>query len=503
MFILVLIIYIFLIPLSTCKYAVEHFSNNVYYNSLPWSSYNRMFKRNIHFINFPKSSLPASERALLDKTQSVRSYPEQASCKPSAYSATESHSIVNENLLTYNLKYICIGFVSASNASSNSIIARCKTREDWVNISYLLLLDSLFVEMKKSNNVNASFPYYITLEPWNGQKGTFTFTNQGNGPYKLIKDNPQIQYEDTKINLNAVVGKRKNLLFPYKKGNEIQKLGIEKDTFINTKAFYLENENVAGKTLQFTKQGNNKYIVFSKDFEKLYNRKNKENEYHFYKLISTIYNNIQSTIPTFTLSFSIKFPSDVPLLSSSVEPTIVLLEMFMNNELGLQRQQCLNKDNLIYPLNFNKNGNILSVALQYPKQNDMLKLKIGASVDGCLFESEHDTLSIDVPSLPPNSSMNITITTDGKRIITLLQWNDTSSNENLNIMEQQWICSKRNVSKNNDFYKLFMGSKSQTGSLSRLENIIINANDMYVDTVKDVVLGYKNFAKMVYDKNQI
>jgi hypothetical protein len=458
-----------------------------------------MFDRNIHFINFPKSSLPASERALLDKTQSVRSYPEEASCKPSAYSSTESHSIVKEDLLTYVLKYICIGFVCASKASSNYIIARCKTREDWVNISYLLLLDSLFVEMKKSNNVNASLPYHVTIEPWNGQNGTFTFTNQGNGPYRLIKEKKQTTYEDVKVNLKVIAEKAENVLFPYKKGNEITKLGIEKDTFINTKAFYLENENVAGKTLQFTKQNDNKYTVFSKDFETIYDKENQENKYHFYKLVSTIYNNIESNIPTFTISFSIKFPSDVPLMSSFVEPNIVLLEMFMNNELGLQQQQCLSKDKLFYPLNFNKNGNILTVALQYPKQNEMLKLKLGSSVDGCLFESEQDTLSIDVPNLPSNPSMNITITTNGKHIMSLLQWNDTSSNEKLSIMEQQWICSKRNVSKNNDFYKLFMGSKSQ----ARLENIIINANDMYVDNVKDVVLGYKNFAQMVYDKNQI
>jgi hypothetical protein len=75
-------------------------------------------------------------------------------------------------------------------------------------------------------------------------------------------------------------------------------------------------------------------------------------------------------------------------------------------------------------------------------------------------------------------------------------------NDNLNTKEQQWICAKQNIEKTNDFYKLFMGNKSDV-SLSRLEDIIINVNDAYVDNVKDVILGHKNFAQLVYDKNQI
>jgi len=482
-FFIVLIIYITLTPYSVSYHKrciLEGFEDP----SIEFGVLNRYTQRPLAFKP-PHSKSLASQRS---ENKNNVEFDTTANCTITSVPNninTEAQSLVTENDILYKLSSACFSF-KTHKLQDNQLYLNIKSPKDWFNYIYFILLNPVFVEINKNNHTNTSiayYPKYRTIQP---------ITNKGHGDFA----NQTPNYEGTMINLQEITGN----LFDYKGNNtyqNIQQLNIGEDN-INIKAYYTRSYDTAqsvGTIVKYTNQpSNGQYVVSKLAYDKL------PKQDMYYSISATVdkyFNSLsRNKYPTFTTTFKLNLSdnSSTSTFNNYGDTQFMIFEMFMNNVFGINTG-C--NTNVVYQPQFAKNGNMFSMTMQYPKNNNnLIKLKMGTSIGGCLFRS--GSIELSLPYFQnTNTEATCVLTFSPFTIDFMTYW----INPNLDKKNNFEFIYQQNVNYNvaqspNDFYKLFIGVPSSPDI--KLADIIINTDTSRIPIVNEVILGHRNIAEILY-----
>lgn len=481
-FFIVLIIYITLTPYSV-SYHQRCILENFEEPSIEFGVVNTYTQRPLMFKP-PHSRSRASQRS---ENKNNVAFDSTANCTTTSIPNninTEAQSLVSENDILYKLSSSCFSFKTQI-LQDYQLILDVKTSQDWFKYVYFILLNPVFIEINKDNHTTTSkayYPSYKTIQP---------ITNRGHGDFS----NQTPTYDGTVINLTPVTGS----LFNYDNKNyqDIENLNIGKDN-INIKTYYTRPHDTTqsvGTTLKFTKKSSNgKYLVSMLAYDKLH----KNNVYRSISAtIDKYFNSLsRNTYPTFTTTFKLNLSanSTTSRLNNYGDTQFMIFEMFMNNTFGINNS-C--NPNVVYQPQFAKNGNMFSMTMQYPQNNnDLIKLRMGTSIGGCLFRSGFIELSLPYFQ-NANAEATCILTCSPFTIDFLAYWVNPNldKNNNFEFIYQQNV--NYSVSRSpNDFYKLFIGVPTNTDI--KLADVIINTDTSAIPMINEVTLGHKNMAETLY-----
>lgn len=485
---IVLIVYTTLLPFSNAYHKrclIEKFSSEA---PLEWTTFNQLSRRALAFRP-PHVTANASQRA---ETNSAFVFDHTANCASPIIPQNinnNAQSLVADNDILYKLTSSCFSFKSNRVQSQNNLPLIIQNKTDWIKYVYMMLLNPAFIEVNKDNHTNISFAYYID------NRTPTAVTNKGFGDFATSSPPNALTTTLALKQLNdASIFNYRDKQPTYK---SINNLGINNDNSINIKAFYTrpyESSQTVGNVLSFAnKTRNNRFLVSSTSYNTMSNTDANKAIKLLSNTIDRFYNSIsRSMFPTFTISFKVNLKTNNNN-QVSTRSKYMALEMFMNNELGMSAS-CNN--NIVYPPNFARNGNIVSVAVEYPSQK-LMKLSMGSSVGGCLF-LQGQSIDLHIPTFATsNAEASCTLTISPYVIDFLAIWVNpeaTQNEDNVEFIYQQKTLPQGNM---NDFHRLFIGPITST-STNRFADIIINTNTEVVSAVDEVQIGYKNMAEILY-----
>lgn len=482
-FFIVLVIYVTLSPYSVL-YHKRCIHEGFEESPIEFGVLNRYTQRPLAFKP-PHSRSRASQRSesknnvAFDSTANCATTPVPNNLNP------EAQSLVTENDILYKLSSACFSF-KTQKLQNNQLFLDVKSSQDWFKYVYFILLNPVFVEINKDNHTNTSIAYYPSY------KTTQPITNRGHGDFSTQTPN----YDGTIINLQKVTGS----LFNYadnKTYQGIEKLNIGEDN-INIKTYYtrpFDTTQSVGTIIDYTnKPSNGQYIVSKLAYDKLH----RNDPYRAISAtIDKYFNSLsRNTYPTFTTTFKLNLSANNSITSFNNygNTQFMIFEMFMNNTSGIN-VGC--NTNVVYQPQFAKNGNMFSMTMQYPKNNNnLIKLKMGTSIGGCLFKS--GSVELSLPYFQnTNTEATCILTFSPFTIDFMSYW----VNPNLDKKNNFEFIYQQNVNYNvaqtpNDFYKLFIGVP--TSKDVKLADIIINTDTSTIPMVNEVVLGHKNMAEILY-----
>lgn len=461
---------------------------------LEWTQFNILSRRALAFRP-PHITANASQRA---ETNKAFVFDHTANCASPIIPHNinnNAQSLVADNEIIYKLTSSCFSFKANQVQSQNKVPLNIQNKADWFKYVYLMLLNPVFIEVNKDNHTNISFAYYID------NKTPMAITNKGFGDFAASASPNTIA---TTISLrqlsDASIFNYRDKQPTYK---SISNLGINNNDAINIKAFYTrpyESSQTVGNAVSFANNNpNNRFLVSSTSYNTMQNTDTNKAFKLLSNTIDRFYNSTsRSLFPTFTITFKIKlntpFNSSIQQQASS-RTKYMALEMFMNNEIGMS-SSCNN--NNVYPPNFARNGNIVSLAVEYPSNvSKLIKLSMGSSVGGCLF-LQGQSIDVHIPVFAANNTeANCTLTISPYVIDFLAIWVNpeaTQKQDNVEFIYQQKTLPQGTM---NDFHRLFIGPNTSP-STNRFADIIINTSTEVVSGVQEVQLGYKNMAEILY-----
>ncbi len=481
-FFIVLIIYITLTPFSVSyhkKCILEAFAEQ----PLDFGVLNRYAKRALVFKP-PHTQSLASQRA---ESVNNLAFDSTANCNTTSIPINlnnEAQSLVSENNIHYKLSSSCFSF-KTQKLQDNQLVLDIKSSQDWFKYVYFILLNPLFVEINKDNYTNTSYAYYPsykTIQP---------ITNKGHGDFAVASPT----YDGSVINLQMLTGN----LFNYR-GNQtyksIRNLDVD-NANINVKTYHVrphDTVQTVGNNINFTvAPQNGKYLVSKETYSTLPKNETNQPLILFSKTIDNYFNDLENRnkYPTFTTTFKLNLNANSST-SSFNNTQFMILEMFMNNAFGINNT-C--NTNVSYPPQFAKNGNIFSMTMQYPQNNSnqLIKLKMGTSVGGCLFKSS--SIELSLPYFPDTKTDATCIVTFSPYTIDFLAY---WVNPNLDKKSNFEFIYQQNIDYNdsNDFSKLFTG-RIQDANI-KLADILLNTDTSVIPIVNQVSLGHKNMAEILY-----
>lgn len=485
-FFIVLIIYVTLTPYSV-HYHKRCIAENFVESSIEFGVLNRYTQRVLTFEP-PHSKSRAAQRSVIG---SDLAFDSTANCTTTSIPKSinpNAQSLISENDILYKLNSTCFSF-KTQKLNKNKLFLDITSPQDWFKYVYFILLNPIFIEINKDNLTTTSvayYPSYRTFQP---------ITNKGHGDFAVQTPN----YENTTINLQKVSGS----LFDYTDNSsyqDIERLNIGKDN-INIKTYYVRPHNTTqtiGTILKYNKTpSNGQYVVSRLAYDKLPNTDAFQSIKSFSATIDKYFNNLSRNLyPTFTTTFKLNLNANGSTTSFNnyQDTQFMIFEMFMNNIFGINNN-C--NRNVVYQPQFAKNGNIFSMTMQYPKNdNNLIKLKMGTSIGGCLFTN--GALELSLPYFQ-NTKCEATcvVTFSPYTIDFLAYW----VNPNLDKKNNFEFIYQQNINYNvtnspNDFHKLFIGVSNNKDI--KLADIMINTDTSTVPIVNEVVLGYKNMAEILY-----
>lgn len=484
---IVLIIYTTLLPFSNayhkrCIY--ERFaSSSVSEAPLEWTVFNQLSRRAIAFRP-PHVAANASQRA---ENNNTFVFDHTANCASPIISQNvnnNAQSLITDNDILYKLTSSCFSFKANAVQSGTNLPLQLNNKTDWFKYVYMILLNPTFIEVNKDNHTNISFAYYVdnkTLRP---------LTNKGFGDFAGTSQPSNVTLSLKQLN-DASVFNYRDKQPTYK---SINNLGIDNISPVNIKTFYTrpyESSQTVGNVLTFPNPRGNRFLVSSTSYNTIPNTDNNKAMKLLSNTIDRFYNSTsRSMFPTFTISFKLRMKANT---AQHTNTKYMALEMCMNNELGMAAS-CNNT--LVYPPNFSRNGNIVSVAIAYPTPK-LMKLHIGSSVGGCLF-LQGQAIELHIPTFTKsNTEATCTLTISPYIIDFLAIWANpeaTQKEDDVEFVYQQKTLPQGNM---NDFHKLFIGPITSTSS-NRFADIIINTNTEMVSAVSEVQLGHRNMAEILY-----
>lgn len=458
---------------------------------LPMKSIN-LCGRNIVFPYFSRNNFTASQRAMNDSI--IASSIPPGKCRIDAVNGIvdESHSIVHENSLFYNLKYSCLAFridnYQIYNGTDVHLTFKTNTINDIQNITNLLLLDPLYIEFG-INSERTSRAYRLVYN------NNFWFTNSDNirqynntyGPlvFKLIEEKGSCdktfsyaQYSPKNIPITVT---DLNTMKRYDNG------------ILNMKVYYLDKlyssfQNI-GRKIKTVYNPQGLINVFEKDYNKYFSDSYSTQLYEFMNNIALMYTNY--VYPVFTFNFSINLTT--ANINNTRSDNSVIWKVYMNNNIG-RYDYCDSSD-----IGMNTN-NILSASVIKVGNPRLYYLNFytGAG-NNC---KTYGNLQIYLPYLTANNYINITVTVSPNEKVVLAQWQDVNSGDvsKKYVFAKQKYCSassydvctqnKENDNVSSNLYDLF--TKNTGNSRSPLENIIMNYDTNFVKDVQSCSLGYVN-----------
>lgn len=479
-FFIVLIIYITLTPVSVSYHQqciLETFAEQL---PIDFGILNNYAKRALAFKP-PHSRSLASQRS---QTANALAFDSTANCTttyiPNSVN-NESQSLVAENNILYKLTSSCFSF-KTQRLQDNQLVLNVKSAQDWYKFVYFILLNPVFIEINKDNYTTTSTAYYPSY------RTTEAITNKGHGDFSVTNSN----YEGTVINLQKLVGS----LFNYSGQStyaDINALNIDKDN-INIKTYYVrphDTTQTIGTVREYvTLPTNGQYLVSQLTYDKLPKDEKNQSLRMFSATIDKYFNSLSRTAyPTFTTTFKLNLSAHNTNNYGNTE--FMIFEMFMNNSFGINTS--CNK-NVIYQPQFAKNGNIFSMTIQYPQNdNKTIKLKMGTSVGGCLFKA--GSIEVSLPYFQDTKNDATCIVTFSPYTIDFLSYwvnPNKDKNDNIEFIYQQNI----NYTPANDFSQLFMGVAKDPNI--KMADILLNTDTSVVPIVNEVSLGHKNMAELLY-----
>lgn len=458
----------------------------------PWIKYNTMFNRALQFKP-PNTVALAAHRSITSNPQFHESNP-IGKCvtfiRPPNVDA-DSQSLVIENDIVYTLKSMCFSFEYAPVSDRNTIGIAIKTPGDWQSLGYLILLNALFIELNTDGASEPSVAYKIN---------TPTSIRRESHNESLVKlELTQVSYEDM------------SKMFAYSSKNPTyNNLGLKAKERFNIRAYYLDPIPQSSQSmflsLNYTPDKQGKYMVFNKLFNNLMEStlKNSYNTVQysshkqlveFCKYIDMYYKSDSSKYPVFTVTFSMntfdnirKVISDIKRYTYNTSNIVMLLEMYMDNPIGVLTQTSTRNIDFGPIGTFVKSGNILNVGMQI--QNNGVDLLFGSSRNGNIF-NESDTVRVSLPSLQNSALPTVMVTVSPYSIDVLTFWSET-------FKSVQWAFSRKSILPGNDFQTLF--ASNQANAKNTIGNVLINTNREFIQGVEQVALGIKNFA---YEVSQL
>lgn len=482
-FFIVLIIYVTLTPYSV-SYHKRCILENFEEPPIEFGVLNRYTQRHLAFKP-PHNRSRASQRS---ENKNNIAFDSTANCAITSLPNNvnpEAQSLVTENDILYKLSSACFSF-KTQRLQNNQLILDIQSSQDWFKYIYFILLNPVFVEINKNNHTTISIAYY----PHN--RTGRPITNKGHGDFSTRQPN----YNGTIINLQQVTGS----LFNYtdnKSYQKIRRLNIGKDN-LNIKTYYTRPHDTTqsvGTIVQYAnKPLNGQYLVSSLAYDKL------PRNHTYYSISATMdryFNSLlRNAYPTFTTTFKLNLSanSSTSAFNNYGDTQFMIFEMFMNNTFGINTS-C--NTNVVYQPQFAKNGNMFSMTMQYPKNNNnLIKLKMGTSIGGCLFKS--GSIELSLPYFQnTNTEATCILTFSPFTIDFMAYW----VNPNLDKKNNFEFIYQQNVNYNvaqspNDFYKLFIGVPSSPDI--KLADVMINTDTSTIPMINEVILGHKNMAEILY-----
>jgi hypothetical protein len=480
-FFIVLIIYITLTPVSVTYHKRCIYENFVEQLPMDFGVFNTYARRALAFKP-PHARSLASQR-----TQMVNAlaFDSTANCTTTYIPDNvnnESQSLVAENDILYKLTSSCFSF-KTQGLQNGKLVLNINSAQDWYKFVYFILSNPVFVEINKDNYTTSSVAYYPS------SRTSKPITNYGQGDFSVTKPS----YQGTNITLQRLTG----ALFDYS-GNKaytyVSNLNIKKNNAVNIKTFYVRPHDTlqtVGTIISYRNAPQNgQYQVSSSTYDKLHAEENTQSLKMFSATIDKYFSSLSRTsYPTFTATFKLSLNAHSPNDYGNTE--FMIFQMYMDNSFGINTS--CNK-NVMYQPQFAKNGNIFSMTIQYP-QNDKktIKLKMGTSIGGCLFQS--GAIELSLPYFQNSKTDATCIMTFSPYTIDFLSYwvnPDQDKNNNIEFIYQQKI----NDNPNNDFSQLFMGvAKNPNISFA---DILINTDTSAIPIVNEVQLGHKNMAEILY-----
>jgi hypothetical protein len=498
---IVLIIYISLIPYSSAyhKQCIYESFGNTYSTAkapIAWSAFNKLAKRALMFQP-PHGKSLASQRA---ETENNLVFDPSANCTTLSIPNNinnQAQSLVSENSILYKLTSSCFSF-KTKKLQDGALKLVINSPQDWYKYVYMMLLNPLFIEINKDNFTTTSHGYFLQ------SRTPVPITNKGHGDFLTGTD-----YKKGNSLLNTI-RLTEDSLFNYANDksnvyNYISQLNIGNNNTINVKAFYTrpyDSSQSVGTKITFNKNNNNngKYTVSQMNYQDLPDREENAVVKMFSKTIDKYFNGITLTeYPTFTTTFKLNMfnQSQNQISQGNGVPIHMAFEMYMNNTLGMN-VDC--NSTITYSPEFAKNGNILSMAVGYPRVVDtkkpaIMNITLGTSRGGCLFKDKNDVVAVAIPCFEKvNTEATCIVTISPYTIDFLAYWvNPNTANKQDNV---EFIYQQKLLEKGNDFENLFVNTKS---SQNKFADININTNKTFVPSVQEVQLGYKNMAEILYN----
>jgi hypothetical protein len=156
----------------------------------------------------------------------------------------------------------------------------------------------------------------------------------------------------------------------------------------------------------------------------------------------------------------------------------------MKNGIGAQTFSCV--DNVDYSKTaFVKNSNIISCALT-TANNDTCSLELTTSRNGCTYTYANvgDILKVELPMVDTSATAKTIVTVTPYKIHVFVSWHKP-------LKGMQWVYSEKTIAPGNDFETLFTKKNLSNNTLADIDITVV---PQVINQVKEVKLGYKNFA---------
>lgn len=434
--------------------------------TLPLLPINNICARNVAFKTYPNLKHSASVRSIPDNQ---RQYKVSCPVINSSQQINKDYNTIVENGMLYGLYNTCIS-LDYNNYSLNSETGVItfnfsnKTEYDFKTLSYLYLLNPLYVE------INGSEQYYPVFTNVN------TFTNITKDSLNLpllqqyIADNVNFQFSKVLPAANTAT----NTTFP-KTSVPLSSVLNQSNKHVPIKLFYLDqltNQQATGRSMKLMyDQQNGKTTIYQTDFS-LKNDVN-SNEYNFMNKLFILY--VNKLQPVLTFSFTINVNESHVKKSEKTEIMSLYME---NNKVGFMRS-------CDYAMvNSQKINNMVSIWKDVnPAFPSSFKLVFSSpNGDTCSVNpADPNNLQIELPVVQTvNEKIRIITTVSPYEKIVLAIW------DRYFIFRRSGTCTKAN-----NFATLW----------SQAEKTMNNINLQYdTNTVKeltDVTLGYVNYLNYV------
>lgn len=459
--------------------------------------------RNIVFPYFSRNAFTASQRSLPDY-ESVKTNP-LGKCRIDKINGivNESHSIVHENSLFYNLKNTCMAFrVKNVHILSNkrlSITFLTDTETNLQNIKNLVLLNPLYFEFvinEFSNSIayrNVNGPMYISNT--NGIKQfSDSYTIQF---YPVPRLNGASNNCDSTFDYESLSKSQREI-----SQNDITEM-FYNNNILNLKAFYLDTlassfQNI-GRKMKLVYKDSGVVNIFEADYQKYFQDKYATSIYEFMNNIALMYTNY--VYPVFTFKFLINVTKENHFHTPG-EAKNLFAKVFMDNDTGLYGF-CANTNDTSKG---KSNLNILGLAIEGVDQQYYNIIAFTGTPNHCNLGAGNN-LAVKVPYLLQNNYITVTVTVTPNEKIILAKWSDISngrlstnysfgklsdcgdgSSYSTCLQKRQEPSST--PAANSSMLQLFTSSRDDRSPLS---NIKFHYNKNIVRDLDSCTLGYVNF----------